>query len=383
MQGATRRRPTAMTRPSLRLVKVAARSRIGRIALVNLILFGAVALIGEVAFRLFWRPTYWVSCDRWLVGSGQTRAGRKWWPETDYLLQSPEFRAHFRTNSQGYRARSAPPRTARPYRISFVGDSFTEAMQVPSSQSFVDRIEVGLAGVIPGREVICENFGIAATGPFEYWERTYHDVLGTDPPDALVLCLFPGNDFTEPTPADGFDRDGRPRLDYFSEPGVAWHVLTWLNLKSKFAHYLQRSALIAFSKLKGAPDFGPWMWWSDPALAVREADDPAIRRVRAIFRAIDEACRRTRTRLIILVVGPTPIYQASNGASPIGQIIASWGIAAPVIDASLAMGPWPESRRWVFPRDGHLNDTGHQFVAAYATPKLAEWLRLERGRRAR
>jgi hypothetical protein len=375
MLDATRRRATAAARPSLRFVKVAAPARIGRIALVNLIVFGTVALLGEVSFRLFWRPTYWVSCDRWLVGSGQTRAGRKWWPETDYVLESPEFRAHFRTNSQGYRARPTPPRTAHPYRISFVGDSFTEAMQVEYDQTFVARLERGLAGAIPGREVICENFGVAATGPFEYRQRIQHDVLGQAPPDALVLCLFPGNDFTEPTPADGFGPDGRPRPDYFQEPGVAWHVLTWLNLKSKFAHYLQRTALIAASKLKGPPDFGPWMWWSDPELANREAHDPAIRRARAIFQAIEADCRRTGTRLIILIVGPTPIYLPHQGASPLGKLLASWGITAPVIDASLAMGPWPASSRWTFPRDGHLNDAGHQFVAAFATPKLAELLR--------
>lgn len=372
MQEASRGRTTAAVRPSLRLVKVAARSRWGRLVLVNLVVFGAVALVCEVTFRLFWRPTYWVSTDRWLVGSGQTRAGKKWWPETDYLLESPEFRVHFRTDDRGYRARPSPPRTADPYRIAFVGDSFTEAMQVEYDHSFVARIERGLAGAVPGREVVCENFGIAATGPFEYWSRIAHDVLGPDPPEALALCIFPGNDFTEPIPADGFQADGRPRLDYHPEPGLLRHALTWLNLKSKCAHYFQRSILIACSKMQGPPDLGPWLWWSDPALAARSADATAVRRARATFQAIAEACREEQTRLIVVVVGPSPIYLplAKDGASPLGQILASWGIDAPVIDVSLAMGTPPGSGRWTFPKDGHLNEAGHRFVSDFSLPTL-------------
>ena len=59
--------------------------------------------------------------------------------------------------------------------------------------------------------MVCENYGVAATDLFEYWHRITHDVLRPAPPDALVLCIFPGNDFTGELPDNGFDADGRPR----------------------------------------------------------------------------------------------------------------------------------------------------------------------------
>ena len=75
------------------------------------------------------------------VGSGQTEAGKKWWPDTTYLVDSSEFRVEFRTNATGYRARPAPDPAPHPYRIAFVGDSFTEGMQVAYESTFCARLE--------------------------------------------------------------------------------------------------------------------------------------------------------------------------------------------------------------------------------------------------
>src|SRR5262249_54752795 len=100
------------------------------ILLVNLAALGLLGVVGEVAFRLLHRPVYPIACDRWGVGSGQTEAGKRWWPETTYRVEGREFRTQFRTDARGYRARPEPPRTALPYRVAFVGDSFTEAIQV-------------------------------------------------------------------------------------------------------------------------------------------------------------------------------------------------------------------------------------------------------------
>ena len=74
--------------------------------------------------------------NRLLVGSGQTEVGKKWWPSTTYAVDGSEFRTEFRTDASGYRARPEPFTADHPYRIAFVGDSFTEAMQVPYDASF-------------------------------------------------------------------------------------------------------------------------------------------------------------------------------------------------------------------------------------------------------
>jgi hypothetical protein len=344
---------------------------------INLASFASLGLLGEVGFRLFWNSRYWVSCERWVFGSGQTRAGFKWWPDTTYRNESTEFRIRFRTNALGYRARPEPPRTAHPYRIAFVGDSFTEAKQVEYGETFCALIERGLAGALPGREVVCENYGVAATGLFDYWHRITHDVVQPEPPDVLVLCIYPGNDFCGDTgfPDEGFEADGRPRREYYQEAGWARHVVTWLNLKSKFAQFLVRGARRVDSRwMAPGRAQGPWQWWADPALAARATDAPAVRRSRALLRAIAEECQRHRTRLAVLVVGPVLLksqvtYGAKDGQSPLAQILAAWQIDVPVVDvASAAVASDPHGL--VFPKDGHLNQAGHVFVAARAVPLL-------------
>jgi hypothetical protein len=164
--------------------------RVSLLVAVNLAALAALGLVGEAGCRWLWNARCWISCDRWMFVSGGTRAGFKWWPDTTYRNESTEFHIRFRTNALGYRARPAPPRTADPLRIAFVGDSFTEAKQVEYEETFCALIERGLAGAVPGREVVCENYGVAATGLFDYWHRITHDVLPpAAPPDVLVLCV--------------------------------------------------------------------------------------------------------------------------------------------------------------------------------------------------
>ena len=52
-----------------------------------------------------------------------------------YRIESREFNIRFRTNAQGYRRAELTP-TEHPYRIAFVGDSFTEGMQVEYDKTF-------------------------------------------------------------------------------------------------------------------------------------------------------------------------------------------------------------------------------------------------------
>ena len=114
-------------------------------------------------------------------GSGMTTAGRKYLAGFD-LSGSTARSSRFGSRPTRRVTGRAPSRRGRanPYRIAFVGDSFTEGMQVEYDKTFCDLIERGLAGAWQGREVVCENYGIAATGLFEYWHRITHDVLRPD-----------------------------------------------------------------------------------------------------------------------------------------------------------------------------------------------------------
>jgi hypothetical protein len=337
-------------------------------------------LAAEIAFRLFWNPKYWIHTDRLLVGSGQTEAGKKWWPSTDYLVESSEFHTDFRTSANGYRARPGPTPATGAYRVAFVGDSFTEGMQVACESTFCGRLEKLLAPEDSSRALVCENFGVSATDLLEYWHRIHHDVLAIDPPDMIVLCIYPGNDFQGPLPDDAFDGSDKPLEDHYHKPGCVQHAIAWVNLHSKFGCYLLRGLLSIGGRRPTPADQAPRNWWADPVVAARSADVAAVRRSRSIISAIDEECRAKGIALCVLVVGPVANYKAVNSESPLGRIISGWGLEIPVIDVAIKARMIPNRQALTFPIDGHLTDSGHAEVASEAAPALAALI--ERGKRA-
>jgi hypothetical protein len=349
--------------------KLARRRRVVVLVIVNLIAFTTACFTAEAAFRLFWNPRYWIHCNRLMIGSGQTEVGKKWWPNTTYLVEGSEFRVLFRTNASGYRARPEPVVADHPYRIAFVGDSFTEAMQVHYDSAFCAQLERQLNQGSPSRPKLCVNYGVSATDLFDYWHRIIHDVLPGNPPDALVLCIFPGNDFQGLLPDDGFDADGRPLRDYFRKPGWTKHVIAWINLHSKFGFFLQR-ALLSWNPGASRSVQGPKNWWADSDLAAHSENMTALKRSRSLFRAIDEECRQHGTKLCILIVGPVANYRSKDGQSPLARILSKWQIDVPVIDVAIKARARRDWASLVFPFDGHLNETGHAFVAQEAASPL-------------
>lgn len=343
--------------------------RVAFMAAIYIAVFSACFMLAEIGFRIFWNPKYWIHTSRLFVGSGQTEAGKKWWPQTVYSVESSEFRAEFRTNAQGYRARRGPtPPTA--YRIAFVGDSFTEGMQVAYATTFGARLEKLLAPPDVSRAVVCENFGVSATDLLEYWHRIIHDVIANNPPDALVLCIYPGNDFQGGLPDEAFDQQDRPLRDFYRKPAWSQHVIAWVNLHSKFGSYAQRAILSMNGGAVPSQNRAPRNWWADPALAARSGDALAVRRSRSILQAIDAECRKRGTKLCILVVGPVATYAAVNGESPLSTILASWGLAIPVIDVAIKARAVKNRQALTFPIDGHLTESGHTYIACETAPAL-------------
>jgi hypothetical protein len=348
---------------------------------LNLIIFSVAFLITETAFRWFSSPRYWIHTNQWLVGSGQTGAGKKWWPDTRYQVDSSEFHTIFQTNHAGYRARpgAAPGRDV--YRIAFVGDSFTEGMQVYAESTFCARIErilnESVARTAQGqpRQIICDNYGVAATDLVEYWHRIIHDILRPQPPDVLVLCIYPGNDFQPFLPDNAFGNDGRPLREYYQRPPWTKHVIAWVNLHSQFGSFVQRLVFSVGASKESYLSQGPRDWWTDPAIAEAGSAAPAVQRTRAILAAIDEECRRAGTKLCILVVGPVVNYKAIAGSSPLEQIVIGWQLEIPVIDVAIEAHSRPDWARLVFPKDGHLTEAGHEYFAVAAAPRLESLLK--------
>ena len=369
----------SVRRRRLRLVRrdLPWRRRLAYIGAIYLAVFSVCFLLAEVGFRLFWNPKYWIHTSRLLVGSGQTEAGKKWWPDTNYLVESNEFRTEFRTNAKGYRASPGPAPERGAYRIAFVGDSFTEAMQVGYESSFCAQLEKWLAPGDGSHSLVCENVGVSATDLLEYWHRIHHDVLAIDPPDAIVLCIYPGNDFQGALPDDAFDRSDKPLADYYHKPGWAQHAIAWVNLHSKFGCYTQRALLSIGGRRPALASAAPKNWWSDPTTAARASDAPAVRRSRSILSAIDEECRKRGTKLCVLVVGPVANYAAVNGESPLARIMSGWGLNVPVIDIAIKARALPNHASLTFPIDGHLTESGHDYLARETAPALKALLERE------
>jgi len=346
--------------------------------LLNLVTFSVAFLLAETGFRRFASPKYWIHTSQWLVGSGQTKAGKKWWPDTPYQVDSSEFHTVFQTNRAGYRAITGAPPGPNAYRVAFVGDSFTEGMQVNAESTFCARIERILSeSADPGtchRKWSCENYGVSATDLLEYWHRIVPDVLEPDRPDAIVLCVYPGNDFRPVLPDDAFDADDRPLREYYKSPPWTKHLIAWINLHSQFGSFLQRLMFSIGASKECYLSQGPRDWWADPAIAAKARTAPAIRRTRALLAAIDAECRRVGTKLCILVVGPVGDYKAMGSASPLERILAGWQLGIPVLDIAIEARSRPDWASLVFPNDGHLTETGHEYLARSAAPRLQSLL---------
>jgi hypothetical protein len=357
------------------------KSRGGRVAfllLLNVIGFSVNFLLAEVGFRCFSSPRYWIHTNQWLVGSGQTSAGKKWWPDTRFQVDSSEFHTVFQTSHVGYRARLGTPPAPNACRIAFVGDSFTEGMQVDTESTFCARIEDILnqkAAAGPTvRKCVCENYGVAATDLLEYWHRIIHDVLHPEPPQAIVLCIYPGNDFRPVLPDEAFDAADRPLREYYKSPPWTKHVIAWINLHSQFGSFLQRLVFSIGASKECYLSQGPRDWWTDPRIAAGNRNATAIRRTRALLAAIDDECRRYGTKLWILVVGPVVDYKVIAGASPLERILADWQLEIPVIDVAIDARSRADWASLVFPNDGHLTDAGHEYFASAAASRLKSLL---------
>ena len=112
------------------------------------------------------------------------------------LLQNKEGRAYVQVSSAGLRDREHPYRKpAGTFRIAVLGDSFTEAKQVPLDQTFCAVIEHDLAScpALAGKKVETLNFACDSYGTAQELMTLRHRVWQFSP-DMVVLAFCTGND---------------------------------------------------------------------------------------------------------------------------------------------------------------------------------------------
>jgi hypothetical protein len=136
-------------------------------------------------------------------------AGARMWPglKAWYTLEGEGF---VEVNSTGFRDREHPKKKPEGvYRIAFLGDSYTEAMQVGFDETYWNVAARALedCDALSGRKPVPMNFGLSGIGTAQQYEILRHFVADQDPD--LVVLAFVSNDIYNNHPAYG-GRDLKP-----------------------------------------------------------------------------------------------------------------------------------------------------------------------------
>jgi hypothetical protein len=195
----------------------ASRSRANRILSGIALIFIGVAggiVIAELGLRVigYYVPRFYVPDDE--VGWAPNPGAAGWYTD--------EGRSYFKVNSHGRHdsdiAVTKPPHTIR---IAVLGDSFTEAKQVPIEQNFCSVIgrELPKCPAIQGKRVEVMNFGVQGYGTAQEL-ITLRDRVWQYSPDMVVLAFYTSNDVLDNSPTLGRTRE-RP---FFVRRNGQWEV---------------------------------------------------------------------------------------------------------------------------------------------------------------
>lgn len=127
------------------------------------------------------------TCDEY-CGAALNPGAEGWWRK--------EGQAYIKINSDGLRdrthAKRKPPNTLR---IAVLGDSYTEAFQVPTDKTFWAILEnkLSVCDSVAGRKVEVINFGVSGYGTAQELMMLRHRVWDYHP-DIVLLAFLTGND---------------------------------------------------------------------------------------------------------------------------------------------------------------------------------------------
>lgn len=129
-----------------------------------------------------------------------------------------------RTNSLGFIDREpAIPKPAGTFRILLIGDSFVEAVQVPTPKKLQVLLEQRLRAALPGRAIDVVAMGYSGTG--QAAQLSFYEAFGKRLAPDLVILLVVQNDFENNSPILESVRNGwhpyhSPRLFFEVSPAA-------------------------------------------------------------------------------------------------------------------------------------------------------------------
>jgi lysophospholipase L1-like esterase len=334
-----------------------------------------------------------------------------------------------RINSHGYRDRdralSKPPGV---YRIATLGDSFTEARQVPMDKTFTSLAEEELNRnhSLGERQVEVLNFGIGGIGTAQELLLLRERVWKFDP-DMIVLQFYAGNDLfnnhralniSPPDKAPYFLlKNGKLELDDSFRQGPAFDP-TYIRLKGISADVINRFVLLQLvyklrnaqaqrkelARLNGGgqnkaqpdpnappPEYQRYLSFLPPTIpSMVEAWEVT----EALIAEIGEEVKWRHAPLLVMItptniqINPDPERQAAYRAKyhiesleyaddrvekfARGHGIPVLGLTRPLVEEARRTGTYMAGFANTGPNDGHLNERGHAVVARELVRAICE-----------
>jgi hypothetical protein len=205
-----------------------------------------------------------------------------WWHTSEY-----DVFVHI--NSQGLRDREHPlQKPPNTFRIAVLGDSYTEALQVPMEKDYSSVLERELTGCpsLQGQTVEVMNFGVNTFTTAQELLRLREKVWSYSP-DVVILAFDTGNNVyknsrtlqQDPSRPYFVEKDGRLVLDdsFAHVPGARarwrWnHLSSWLIKHSRLLQVIAAGTnYLRYGNIDGLIPTGMGL---SPAL-YRDPDDPA------------------------------------------------------------------------------------------------------------
>lgn len=148
---------------------------------VGVLIVEAALRVTDVSYPYFYIPDP-------LTGYAHKPHAEGWWKR--------EGQAYIRISSAGFRDREhAKYKPLGTFRIAILGDSYSEALQVPAEQTFWAFVERDLQRCLPlsGQHIEVLNFGVSGYGTAQELLTLRHKAWDYSP-DLVVLAFLTGND---------------------------------------------------------------------------------------------------------------------------------------------------------------------------------------------
>ena len=295
--------------------------------------------------------------------------------------RNKEFSVKVRINKEGFIGRDySYTKPANTIRILAIGDSLTEAFQVPEEESYPRLLENNLKSKFQNTNFEVLNMGIAGYGTQREFFVLKDKGLKFDP-DIAVLGFFVGNDFSdnlseEIDPGVSFSRyrETKNRVKLFARN----HSAVWRFVLRKKS----RNKILARFFKKDNADMANEIYDKDN----READiKKQLDRSAALIKNFKDLADDNNVSLVVAILpSPGQVYGRDLNFDELQLGLSSLLKKEQInhVDLLPYFTNWAKlnpDKSAYYPLDGHPNAYGHSIVANGIDSYLSEFLRNKNG----